>query len=556
MKLKLHLSLLIILFVIILTSCGGDSGGDNNPEDYDPITVPSISYQMVYISPGTFMMGSPSSEAERDSDETQHEVTLTKGFYLGVTEVTQGQWKTIMENNPSYFDTCGDDCPVENVSWDECQEFIEKLNQQEGSDKYRLPTEAEWEYACRAGTETPFYFGTCLSTDQANFDGNYPYTRCAQGVDRRMTTSVKSFIPNAWGLYDMHCNVYEWCQDWYDSRYPTGSVSDPTGQASGSGRVIRGGSWLNHSSSCRSADRYSAWPDGTGNNLGFRLAGSDGDIGETTPLADIGQNYYLNTDDRLTRSPASGAAFYSAIFRGGFSDEYSIDLTGYITAGIYSYDIWAWAVGSSFRIDIILVQSGAETCLATWADITTTDSNHYVQIQGTTNGPELITKSGDRLLTRITHTGPYMAFVRIGYSAECQSHITVGHRFSGGESDDNFISNAGPDQNVKTGSLVTLDGSGSSDADGELLSYNWTFISVPNGSNVTLSDSTAVNPTFIADIDGTYVVNLVVDDGIVDSQADTVSITATTTNSTPNIVVSSISYEMIYISTGTFMMLL
>ena len=238
---------------------------------YDPNFVPSIFYEMVYIPPGTFTMGSPTSEISRASDETQHQVTLTKGFYLGVTEVTQWQWKAIMGSNPSYFGSCGDDCPVEAVSWNDCQEFIEKLNQQIGSNKYRLPTEAEWEYACRAGTETPFYFGMCLSTDQANYNGNYPYSGCAQGVYRDTTISVKSFSPNAWGLYDMHGNVYEWCQDWYGS-YPTGSVSDPDGPSSGSHHVIRGGSWSDDSSLCRSADRYDYWPGYTNRHLGFRLA--------------------------------------------------------------------------------------------------------------------------------------------------------------------------------------------------------------------------------------------------------------------------------------------
>lgn len=186
-------------------------------------TVPSINYRMVYIPPGTFMMGSPSNEPERSSDEKQHKVTLTKGFYMGATEVTQSQWREIMGNNPSSFK--GDNLPVEQVSWNDCQEFIRKLNSHEGGNKYRLPTEAEWEYACRAGTATPFYTGDCISTDQANYDGNYPVPGCSKGRYRQTTIEAASFSPNAWGLYDMHGNVWEWCRDWYGD-YPSGHVTE------------------------------------------------------------------------------------------------------------------------------------------------------------------------------------------------------------------------------------------------------------------------------------------------------------------------------------------
>jgi formylglycine-generating enzyme required for sulfatase activity len=169
-------------------------------------------------------------------------VTLTKGFYMQSTEVTQGQWKAVMGNNPSYFKNCGDDCPVEQVSWNDVQEFIRKLNRREGGNKYRLPTESEWEYVARAGTDIPFAFGRCLSTDQANYDGNYPLSECSKGEYRQRTISVASFKPNSWGLYDMHGNVWEWCQDWYGD-YPSGSATDPSGSSGGSYRVLRGGGW-------------------------------------------------------------------------------------------------------------------------------------------------------------------------------------------------------------------------------------------------------------------------------------------------------------------------
>ena len=217
------------------------------------------------------MMGSPSNEPERVDNERQHRVTISKPFYLQTTEVTQGQWREVMGNNPSYFKNCGDDCPVEQVSWNDVREFIRKLNQREGANKYRLPTEAEWEYACRAGTDTPFYFGDCLSTDQANYNGNYPMPGCAKGEYRKTPVPVGSFSPNAWGLYDMHGNVWEWCQDWYGN-YPSGHVTDQTGPSSGSARVGRGGSFSSRAGYCRSANRGILPPGRGGLLLGFRLA--------------------------------------------------------------------------------------------------------------------------------------------------------------------------------------------------------------------------------------------------------------------------------------------
>ena len=232
--------------------------------------VNSIGMKFVYIQAGDFMMGSPSSESNRHSDERQHKVTLTNGFYMGATEVTQGQWKAVMGNNPSKFK--GDNLPVEKVSWNDCQEFIRTLNRQEGANKYCLPTEAKWEYACRAGTTTPFYTGNCISTDQANYNGNYPMPGCSKGRYRKKTMDVASFAPNAWGLYDMHGNVWEWCQDWKGD-YPSGNVTDPEGPSGGSSRVNRGGSWnYFRAGFCRSAGRRSNAPAVGDSRLGFRLA--------------------------------------------------------------------------------------------------------------------------------------------------------------------------------------------------------------------------------------------------------------------------------------------
>ena len=211
-----------------------------------PITVlPGL--QMIWVEPGTFTMGSPTSEPDRSSDETQHQVTLTKGYWLAKHELTQAQWKAVMGPFPFYFK--GDNLPVESVSWEEAKAFCDKLQEQESAAgrvpagyAYQLPTEAQWEYACRAGTTTATAFGNSLSSTQARFNGASPYNGGAKGPYRFGTANVGSYAANAWGFHDMHGNVWEWCADWYGS-YPTGSVTDPAGAGSGADRVFRGGSW-------------------------------------------------------------------------------------------------------------------------------------------------------------------------------------------------------------------------------------------------------------------------------------------------------------------------
>ena len=167
----------------------------------------SIGMTFALIPAGTFQMGSPAGEAGRNDDERQHKVTISRPFYLQTTEVTQGQWQKVMGSNPAHFNTCGKDCPVEQVSWDDAQEFIRKLNQMEKTDTYRLPTEAEWEWACRAKSTGRFSFGDDEAglKDYAWFDKN----------SAAKTHPVGQLKPNAWGLYDMHGNVWEWCRDWY-----------------------------------------------------------------------------------------------------------------------------------------------------------------------------------------------------------------------------------------------------------------------------------------------------------------------------------------------------
>jgi sulfatase modifying factor 1 len=231
-----------------------------------PAVTNSLCMKFAWIPPGTFMMGSPKEETGRDllkTDETQHKVTLTKGYYMGVYTVTQEQWKKIMCKNPSFLK--GEkNLPVENISWDDCQEFIKKLREKDKK-PYRLPTEAEWEYACRAGTTTAFHFGPTISTDQANYYGDGK-----KGINRKKTTPVGSFPANAWGLHDMHGNVWQWCDDWLGD-YPQKDVVDPQGADNGKFRVLRGGSWYDSPVYCRSALRNGLEPGYRHFNFGLRV---------------------------------------------------------------------------------------------------------------------------------------------------------------------------------------------------------------------------------------------------------------------------------------------
>ena len=227
----------------------------NGVEPVGPFWTNSLGMCFSCIPPGTFLMGSPETEEERAADETQHAVTLTKGLWMGVHPVTQEQWQAVMGNNPSHFKHAKN-LPVEQVSWEDCQEFITKLREQDKK-PYRLPTEAEWEYACRAGTTTPFFFGSTLSTDLANYDGNYTYGTGKKGVFREKTTPVGTFPKNAWGLHDIHGNVWEWCQDWF-ADYTTNAVVDPQGPNSAQARVLRGGSWFYYPH-CIAAPRFVIW---------------------------------------------------------------------------------------------------------------------------------------------------------------------------------------------------------------------------------------------------------------------------------------------------------
>jgi formylglycine-generating enzyme required for sulfatase activity len=213
-----------------------------------------IELEMIAIPGGTFWMGSPKNEAERSSWESpQHQVTVPS-FFMGKYQLTQAQYQAIMGNNPAYFK--GDNLPVESVSWNDAVAFCQKLSHRTGKN-YRLPSEAEWEYACRAGTTTPFSFGDNITTDLVNYDGNYPYKSAPKGKYRQQTTDVGIFPPNAFGLYDMHGNVWEWCEDdWHENYVNAPKDGSAWNNRSGnSDKLIRGGSWDNHARNCRSANR-------------------------------------------------------------------------------------------------------------------------------------------------------------------------------------------------------------------------------------------------------------------------------------------------------------
>ena len=291
-------SVLLIGLVVLLgsgifkgtTKAGTLGSGEQNklgirpepkPEKGDVISN-SIGMKLVYIpktTPGTFRMGSPKEEKDRKEDEDEHEVEITKGFYLGMYEVTQGEYETVMKENPSYFSAQGDGnakvkgldtsrFPVENVSYEDAKTFCAKLSEvpEEKQKKrlYRLPTEAEWEYACRGGaaSKTPFHFGKSISPEQANFNNKLG-----------QTCEVGSYKPNGFGLYDMHGNVWEWCSDWYAADYYGKSPRrDPQGSSSGgSSRVFRGGGWKDPASYCTAAFRYPSAPANTFPSVGFRL---------------------------------------------------------------------------------------------------------------------------------------------------------------------------------------------------------------------------------------------------------------------------------------------
>ena len=241
------------------------------------LQINDVSHVFRWIAPGRFMMGSPNDEAGRFDREDYHEVTISRGFWLGETTVTQALWEALGLDNPSHFKN--PQRPTESVSWEQIQqEFLPAFNQQHPDLNARLPWEAEWEYACRAGTQTAFHFGEQIYLQHANYRGTWEYKSDQWGEGAlKQTTDVKRYPCNDWGLYDMHGNVWEWCADSWQQHLGTDMVSDPWNaqsddNESGHDRVIRGGSWIDDGRSARSAYRRRYEPAFRFNTLGFRLA--------------------------------------------------------------------------------------------------------------------------------------------------------------------------------------------------------------------------------------------------------------------------------------------
>ena len=258
------LALPALLLTAALAACGGKSKTMKLP-------VGSAQMEFVWIAPGTFPMGSPASETGRFEDEgPQHEVRLTHGFWMARYEVTQGQWAAVMGAHPwqgQNYVQLGADYPATFISWPDVQEFVRRLNQAAGDSLYRLPTEAEWEYACRAGTKTVWSSGDAASQlqDNAWYDGN------TQKTGEAYPHQVGTRKANPWGLYDMHGNVAEWCLDWSDPPYPGTSQADPVGSAKSAYRFVRGGAFNSSAESMRSATRYDFIMTDRGATLGARL---------------------------------------------------------------------------------------------------------------------------------------------------------------------------------------------------------------------------------------------------------------------------------------------
>ncbi len=246
-----------------------DTQADTPSPSQGDTYVNSVGMRFVFVPAGTFTMGSPPGETGRSDNERPHMVRITSGFFLQETEVTQQQWETVMGTTPAFSQNCGDDCPVERISWQDALLFVKALNLREETDSYRLPTEAQWEYACRAGTDTAFSAG--------HMDGATDFENPAlDAIAWHFANARKGAHPvaqkqaNPWGLYDMHGNVWEWCADW-DGPYPFSEAVDPAGPDRGKLKIRRGGSWSHAPRFCRSAYRSSLNPEKRDPQGGFRV---------------------------------------------------------------------------------------------------------------------------------------------------------------------------------------------------------------------------------------------------------------------------------------------
>lgn len=282
-----------------------------------------LTNDLILINGGTYLMGSPETEMQRETDEVQHEVTVSD-FYIGRYEVTQKEYEEVMGENPSNFE--GENLPVENVTWYEAIEYCNKLSEKEGltpvytidgenvswdrsANGYRLPTEAEWEYAARAGTTSTFNTENSISDEEANYYGHYPYgieenyftqenLETEPGQYRQTTVEVDSFSPNKWGLYNIHGNVAEWCFDYYGA-YDLENTDNPSGPTTGTLRVNRGGGWNDYAKHLRCAYRASTTPDQKMSNIGFRVVRNGDNNSDTSVISDTNRNLQTQTGGNI-----------------------------------------------------------------------------------------------------------------------------------------------------------------------------------------------------------------------------------------------------------------
>lgn len=289
-------------------------GSTNNAE---------LTNNLILINGGTYLMGSPETEMQRETDEVQHEVKVSD-FYIGRYEVTQKEYEEVMGENPSNFE--GENLPVENVTWYEAIEYCNKLSEKEGltpvytidgenvswdrsANGYRLPTEAEWEYAARAGTTSPFNTENSISDEEANYYGHYPYgieenyftqenLETEPGQYRQTTVEVNSFSPNKWGFYNIHGNVAEWCFDYYGA-YDLENTDNPSGPTTGTLRVNRGGGWNDYAKHLRCAYRASTTPDQKMSNIGFRVVRNGDNNSDTSVISDTNRNLQTQTGGNI-----------------------------------------------------------------------------------------------------------------------------------------------------------------------------------------------------------------------------------------------------------------
>jgi formylglycine-generating enzyme required for sulfatase activity len=571
-------------FTLVANDGAVDSAADEVVITVEPVRVPAdlvvdlpggVTMDLVWIEPGTFLMGSPETEEGRDDDEgPQHEVTISEGFYLGQFEITQGQWEAVMGTQPwegQNFVQSNPSHPAVYISWEDVQGFVVRLNDVAGEEAYRLPTEAEWEYAARGSSDDRWSFG-----DDEGRLGEYAwYAANASEVGFVWGQPVATKLPNPWGLYDVHGNVWEWVQDRYSSNYYGLSAPvNPQGPSTGVDRVFRGGDFDNSARFVRSAHRNSTTLSHRSPNGGGRLLR----IANRVPEANAGSDRQVELNEAVVLDGS------------GSSDEDGDGLNYLWTApeGISLDDATAeqprFEAGTSGIFEFILVVNDDQVNSAPDAVIITVRENIPPTVaiispaadsgflQGATitfTGTGTDTEDGELSDTDLQWSSDKEGVLGTGASISV-SNLRVGiHTITLRGTDSQLevattsipiiivenalpMANAGADQAVEVGVIVQLDGSGSSDDDGNLLTYQWT---APEG--VVLINEASETPRFEASAPGEYRFTLVVNDGVVDSAADEVVITVEPVRVPADLVVDlpgGATMDLVWIEPGTFLM--